>query len=261
MSEASLHKLLTKSPEIARRRNHMNIPTLDAITKFVRNSLYFFGTFAITYFKIIPLINLVKISEELKELKKEIGSLVEEKLREFKEMGKKGSEEWFNELCFCILTANYSALGGLRIQKKISDGFLTLSEGELKRRLRELGHRFPNKRAEYIVGARGHAKDLKEKVLSAKDPREWLVRNIRGIGYKEASHFLRNVGYEDYAILDYHILDLLEKEGIIKRPKTLTRKKYLEIEEKLRKIARRLGMNLAELDLYLWYKETGKVLK
>ncbi len=38
-------------------------------------------------------------------------------------------------------------------------------------------------------------------------------------------------------------------------------KKYLEIEKKLKKLAEQCSISLGELDLYLWYLETGKVLK
>lgn len=78
---------------------------------------------------------------------------------------------------------------------------------------------------------------------------------------KEASHFLRNIGYSNYAIIDFHIIDLLEREGIIKRPKTLTPAKYIEIENKLKEIGKKTELTQAELDLYLWYMETGKILK
>jgi len=37
--------------------------------------------------------------------------------------------------------------------------------------------------------------------------------------------------------------------------------KYLEIENLLREIAKETNLHLGELDLYLWYMETGKVLK
>ena len=91
--------------------------------------------------------------------------------------------------------------------------------------------------------------------------RKWFVKNIKGYSYKEASHFLRNIGYEDYAIIDFHIVDLLIKENIIKKPKTLTPKIYLQIEKKLYKLGKKLNLSLGELDLYLWYLETGKILK
>jgi len=35
---------------------------------------------------------------------------------------------------------------------------------------------------------------------------EWLVKNLTGLGYKEAGHFLRNIGSGKIAILDRHIL-------------------------------------------------------
>ncbi|MDX1799069.1 MAG: N-glycosylase, partial [Candidatus Lokiarchaeia archaeon] len=91
--------------------------------------------------------------------------------------------------------------------------------------------------------------------------REWIVKNVKGIGYKEASHFLRNIGYTEYAIVDFHIVDLLVKYNIIEKPKTMTKSKYLEIEKVLKSIGKELELNMAELDLYLWYLETGKILK
>ena len=90
--------------------------------------------------------------------------------------------------------------------------------------------------------------------------REWLAENIKGIGMKESSHFLRNIGY-DIAIIDFHILDILKRSGIIKRGIELNKNSYIEIENKLKIIAKSAKLTMAELDLYLWYMETGKVLK
>jgi N-glycosylase/DNA lyase len=78
---------------------------------------------------------------------------------------------------------------------------------------------------------------------------------------EESSHFLRNIGHKDYAIIDFHIVDLLVAEGLIEKPKTITPKKYLEIEAVLEGLSKKLKMSQAELDLYLWYMETGTVLK
>ena len=78
---------------------------------------------------------------------------------------------------------------------------------------------------------------------------------------KEASHFLRNIGFKDYAIIDFHIVDLLVNHSLIEKPKTITPKKYLEIENLLRELAEKTSLSLGELDLYLWYKETRKILK
>jgi len=205
---------------------------------------------------------LAKSIEKLKS--SEVSELVAEKMREFKEMEKEGNESWFSELCFCILTANSTAKLGMKIQGELGDGFLTLPKKELTRRLKELGHRFYNKRADFIVSARkfDRMKDIITKFSDAKRARGWLVENVDGIGWKEASHFLRNVGFEDVAILDRHILALMREQGLIEQvPRTLTRRRYLEIEEKLRELAEKVDLSLAELDLYMWYLKTGKVLK
>jgi len=190
--------------------------------------------------------------------------IVERRIREFKQTGRMGDEAWFKEMCFCILTANYSALGALRIWSIIGDGFITWPEERLRMALKALGHRFPNTRARYIVEARKHLRGLKERILnqpSENAARIMLARDVKGLGMKEASHFLRNVGFDNLAIVDFHILNLLERYGVIVRPKTLTRRRYLAIEALMRGIAQELGLTLSRLDLYLWYLETGRVLK
>ena len=202
--------------------------------------------------------------EKLRRVRGRIAPLVSSRINEFQKLGQSASEEIFKELCFCILTANYSAEGGIRIQKRIGDGFLTLPKEELEARLREYGHRFPKTRARYIVEAREYAHSIKQILAGFKDgksAREWLVENVKGLGMKEASHFLRNIGYSDVAIIDFHIIDLLVREGLIQRPKTLTKRRYLKIESVLEGLAKRAGLSLGELDLYLWYLETGNVLK
>ncbi|MEM1570026.1 MAG: N-glycosylase/DNA lyase [Candidatus Bathyarchaeia archaeon] len=193
-----------------------------------------------------------------------VKKLVDMRMEEFKQNGGKASREIFKELCFCILTANFNAERSIEIQKKIDDGFLTLPISQLTEELRKLGHRYPQTRARYIVEARRYADSLKDVISRFKDSsllREWLTKNIKGIGFKEASHFLRNIGYNDLAIIDFHIINILSKYGLTDRPKTMTKKKYLEIESILRKIAKLSDISLAELDLFLWYLETGKVLK
>lgn len=193
-----------------------------------------------------------------------VGGLVDSRIKEFKEMGSKPSREIFKELCFCILCANYTAERSMQIQKAMGDGFLALPESQLRERLRTLGYRFPNVRSEYIAEARRYKDSLKEIISSFNDEnkqRKWLIENIKGIGPKEASHFLRNIGYTGFAILDFHIINILSRHGLIEKPKTLTERRYLEIEELLKRIAGEADLNLAELDLYLWYMETGKVLK
>jgi len=194
----------------------------------------------------------------------EVRKVVEARIKEFESLKSSSREDLFKELCFCILAANFSAERSLRIVEEIGDDLLKLSEEELAETLRRLGHRFPSSRARYIVQARRSLDEL-VKVLETIDDefmvREWLVKNVKGVGYKEASHFLRNIGFKNLSIIDFHIIDLLARYGLIKRPRSLTRRRYLEIEGLLRRISEKLGISLAELDLYLWYMETGRILK
>ncbi len=196
----------------------------------------------------------------------EAGRMVGRRMAEFSEVGRGSPSVIFKELCFCLLTANYTSEGGMRIQGAIGDGFLTMGRAELAARLKSLGYRFPNARARYIVDARRHSAELGAMLAAGKgdsELREWLASNVLGLGYNESSHFLRNIGRKDLAIIDFHIIDLLERNGLIKRPKSksLNRKSYLEIEGVLSGVASRAGMSQGELDLYLWYMETGKILK
>jgi N-glycosylase/DNA lyase len=150
------------------------------------------------------------------------------------------------------------------VHEAIGDGFLKLSATQLSVKFKELGYRYPNLRAKYIAENLNYIEMLENKLkndINEKELRDWIVKTMKGIGYKEASHFLRNIGYKNYAIVDFHIIDLLEKYNLYQRPKTLTKKKYLEVENLLTKIASKAHLNLAELDLYLWYLETGKILK
>jgi N-glycosylase/DNA lyase len=205
-----------------------------------------------------------RLLRKIEALKKgEAGARINGRISEFKALGEKGDLEIFKELCFCILTANFDAKRAIRIQEDIKDGFFTLSEDGLKKRLKELGYRFPNIRASFIVKAREH-KDGLRKILREKKGqrlREHFEKNVKGLGIKESSHFLRNVGVLDFAIVDFHIVDLLEGYGLFERPKSMTRKKYLEAERVLGEIAERAGLSQGELDMYLWYIETGKILK
>jgi len=212
-----------------------------------------------------------KLTDSVNELRKsKVKTEVERKLRIFSDFNKKNNKEWFGEMCFCILTANSKAKTAIEIQKELTaSGFCTRCLSELRGTIKKHKHRFHNNKARFIVEARKHV-DVKDKIKNIADKgvkgqaeaREWLVKNIKGLGYKEASHFLRNIGYFELAILDRHILNLMKEDGIInEKPKSFTKKRYLGIEEKFRQLASKLGMGPAELDLYMWYMKTGFVLK
>ncbi len=178
-------------------------------------------------------------------------------MKEFGDVMNLGEKEIFRELCFCILTAGTSAELGLKTIDHIGDVIFNGNEKDIQKKLKEC-YRFHTLRAGYIHNARDSFKGLD---IHDENIREDLVRNIKGIGMKEASHFLRNIGMKDYAIIDFHIADLLVRNGLIEKPKTITPKRYIEIEGVLKGLAEETGTSLGELDLYLWYEETGKILK
>ncbi len=201
-----------------------------------------------------------KLIKRIELLKPKIEERIKNRLEEFR-VDKNNSKEHFIELCFCILVANNSVEKTEKVWNKIKYDFLNLSEDELRNKLKVSGYRFYKKRTDYIISGRKYIGEIKNILKSEeKESREWLAENIKGLGFKEASHFLRNIGYRNFAILDRHVLRILLRYEIIdETPKTLTKKKYLEIENKVKKIGEKLNISLAELDLYLFYLATEKV--
>lgn len=214
---------------------------------------------------------------------------IEKRLNEFKTFHKEG-KSWFfedgnmilkkvdsnqdqiifEELTFCLLTANTSAVMGMKGVDSLRPILMNGNIKELSNALVKSGYRFPNKRAEYIFEARQKLKDeinleLKNHIESfsnVKDAREYYAENIKGLGNKEASHFLRNVGYFSVTILDKHILRCLHEFGVIEEiPKSLTKKKYLEIEDKFISFSKEIGIDMDEMDLLLWSRKNGKIMK
>ena len=206
--------------------------------------------------------------EQIHNLSPKITQTIDTRLKEFQSFSSKDEKEWFSELCFCILTANSRATTALAIQKELqASGFLNHTQSALVNTIKTNKHRFHNNKARYIVQARAHrnVKSIiveiikKESIIEA---REWLVKNVKGLGYKESSHFLRNTGHDDIAILDRHILNLMKEHSIIfEVPKPLTKNKYLEIESRFLLLCQEIKMSPARLDLAMWYLKTGSVLK
>ena len=184
--------------------------------------------------------------------------MVEKRWNEFVNLGENGTElELFSELSFCVLTANWSAKGGIKAQNEIGpEGFAKLDIDELEYALRKVGHRFPKARAQYIVSNRWIIGTIRHLfVLPYYQMREFIVKNMKGIGWKESSHFLRNVGYGEVAILDKHILRLMKESNLIDSiPKGWTKKRYLEYEKILKDVLENhFNEPIGKLDLYLWY--------
>lgn len=191
---------------------------------------------------------------------------------EFREAWEKGTDETlFLELVFCLLTpatrarSAWSALERLNQENLIFHG----KRCEIARELNIV--RFKNKKALSIVHARNqffgsHRISLKatlQSIPGARLKREWLVSHVQGFGYKEASHFLRNIGLtQGIAILDRHILRNLQQAGIIDGfLESISRKRYIFIEGEMIELAKKINIPLEHLDFVLWYKETGDIFK
>ena len=198
---------------------------------------------------------------------------IKKRLAEFKKVYQQGDPAIFEELCYCILTAGSSAKMGMRTIEALRDLLQEGSLKELQQRARESRVRFWRVRPSYIVHTRECLREhcglnMRSFIESFESPgalRDFFAshKGIKGLGYKEASHFLRNIGFSGYAILDKHILNSLRELGVIGkgvRPPT-TRTRYLAIEKKLARFAREIGIDMDHLDLLLWSRNTGEILK
>lgn len=210
--------------------------------------------------------------EEIKRIYLSIKDKIKFRLDEFNQILKTSKDEnIFAELVFCILTPQSKAKSCLSAVKNLLYSDLLL-KGDANRVANELSRvRFRYKKAKYIIEARKifssngqiSIKPKIEQLVKNKNERDWLVNSIKGIGYKEASHFLRNIGLgEKFAILDRHVLKNLKLLEIIKEiPEFFSKKRYLEIENKMKNIADIIKIPMSHLDLLLWYKETGEIFK
>ncbi|MDD5174034.1 MAG: N-glycosylase/DNA lyase [Candidatus Omnitrophica bacterium] len=201
-----------------------------------------------------------ELIEEYKQKKDDI----KRRLREFEEAGKGSAKDIFTELCFCILTPQSNARQcDKAIEELKRKGLLFKAPAGMIRPILKGRARFHNKKADYLVNAR---RSFDKSILSRGnilDVRKKIVENIKGIGYKEASHFLRNIGLGgDIAILDRHILKNLKRYGVIGAvPLSISVRTYLNIEKSARSFAKKIGLGLGELDLLFWSRETGEIFK
>ncbi len=176
--------------------------------------------------------------------------------------------EYFYELVYCLLTPQSSASHAEQAVALIREaGFHSHSvDPEPILRRKEHYIRFHKAKTRYLLHMKEHYSDIAQKLskpASAFELREWLVMNVIGLGYKEATHFLRNIGKNDgLAILDRHILRILNRLGIVDSiPKSIGRKQYLEIERRFIMFANDIGIVLDELDLVFWSMGTGEIRK
>ncbi len=212
--------------------------------------------------------------EKVKGLKSDyikIRSDIDERLKEFERVWDEGDERLFRELCFCIFTPQSKAKVCWDTVKELDgrDQLLSAEEEEIAKEIKRVRFRF--NKAGYLVEAREKfaekdcvsLKEMIDSFSNGKEARGWIVDNVKGLGLKEASHFLRNIGKGDeLAILDRHILKNLNEAGVIEEvPKSLTEKRYKDIEKKMKRFSKEIGIPMNHLDLLLWYRETGEIFK
>lgn len=192
------------------------------------------------------------------------------RLKEFKSVWNKPEKIIFSELCFCICTPQSKAVYCDKAVSNLQKSGILFKGTKPQIRAGLKAVRFPNNKAKYIVEARklftsGGKLKVKEKINinHIEEARHWLVKNVTGIGLKEASHFLRNIGFgKGLAILDVHILKNMLKYRLIKDiPKSITEKKYLLLEKKMREFSEKVNIPVEELDLLFWSGETGEIFK
>jgi len=177
-------------------------------------------------------------------------------------------EKYFYELVYCFMTPQSSAVNSAKAQSVLMEYDFQNAELDPEPLLHQKDYyiRFHKTKARLLVAMKKQYGEILRRVTNgdpAFEKRSWLAENVMGLGYKEATHFLRNVGLNDgLAILDRHILKNLKKFGAIRSlPKTLTKKKYLSIERSFQKFAGEIGIPIDELDLLFWSSETGEILK
>ena len=185
------------------------------------------------------------------------------------------TEDLFYELAYCILTPQSSAAHADTAVQALRDGGFREQGFDPTPILRRPDSyvRFHNTKAQRLLDVRAQFADIIVQLDAARrgqgtvaadsrPVRQWLATTVHGLGMKEASHFLRNVGFRHLAILDRHILRNLRYHGVLRSvPATMTTRRYLTIEDQFRAFADQIGIPMDELDLLFWSRETGEIRK
>lgn len=156
-----------------------------------------------------------------------------------------------------ILT-NYTSINDIkRLEDKLEEIFTTPQNVENSM----VKYRFPKTRAKYIAYSlffledSGGIKKILKNSKSTLDIRKFIVKNIKGMGPKQASHFLRNIGFSNnIAVLDVHILRYMNIQGVISEEykSTSSLKVYEYLELKLIKFLEFILAPIGFIDQAIW---------
>lgn len=202
--------------------------------------------------------------EELLASHRQQRETIRQRLGEFAAVPK---EAYFYELVYCLLTPQSSAVNAARAVEVLKAADLYGSDIEPAALLHQKSFyiRFHNTKGRHLLLAKQQFGEIMTHLsngAAGSEVRDWLVRNVKGLGWKEAAHFLRNIGHRNLAILDRHILKNLKYHAVIRIiPTTLTQKRYMKIEQRFLKFSSATGIPMDELDLLFWSRETGEILK
>ncbi len=195
--------------------------------------------------------------KNFKEYYKKDKKIIKDKLDEFSK-----NKDYFYELCFCLLTPQSNAKKCYEAVKILKEKNFLNNDFNIKPILKTRT-RFYNNKSRYLLELKKKFNFIKQNLKEKpEETREFLVKEVKGVGYKESSHYLRNIGYRNLAILDRHILNNLKNLNVIKEiPKTITKAKYFEIESKFKDFSKKVNIPMDELDLLFWSMQTGEVFR
>jgi len=168
----------------------------------------------------------------------------------------KSKEQIFYDMCFCLMTPQTTYKSNcIAISNIISSGFYcnTLSLKQVDSLIWTT--RFHKVKANRLLLAKSQFNQIYDLIRSERpwvEVREWLCKNVNGFGMKTSSHFLRNLGAIELAIIDTHII----KYMLWDPPKNS--KDYLEKEKEFALESHKRKMTPAELDSFIWkiYSQT-----
>ncbi|MFB6144175.1 MAG: hypothetical protein ABEJ98_02580 [Candidatus Nanohaloarchaea archaeon] len=215
--------------------------------------------------------------EEIRQQYRDKKEVIDDRLEEFSELKDASDYRLFKELVFVILTSQTSAKKAWKAAEQLDsrDFLLNGNRASIAEVLHDNEIQYEERKASYIVENREKlsqptlqdpTNELKLGYMlddtSPDKTREWMVENLKGVGWKAASHFLRNIGFGDVAIVSNYIAEDLQQLGLADSAEIPdSREKYLRAEEKMRELSEELGISVEALDLVLWSMETGEVFK
>ena len=125
--------------------------------------------------------------------------------------------------------------------------------------LKKRGYRFYETKSNTMINAANYFEEVVKTAENFRDAdhvdlRRSLIKNVKGIGNKISSHWLRNIGFQ-LPIIDIHVRRVLSCAGLIddKYAKNqISDSEYWFLERKMIEISDQMNIDVAKLDFVLW---------